>query len=284
MTRPATVRHLPEIGITVISRWVFNCYVIHDRGDDRPVVVDLGLPSYVGTVEQVLRDRGQELSDLGGVVATHGHVDHVGGIPSLSTAAAASVPLLLPRTIEAMLGGTAPLRSPGPRAMARILPVLTGQPRDFGAVRELAPVRSQIGYDGRGIQFPRPADTWLADGDVLPGSTDWQVLHTPGHTDDSTCLYHAPTRTLISGDSVVSFEGRAWCNPEYVDVTLSAESESRLRSLDVEHVLPGHGPVVEGRDVMGRALSFDDRPPRSGALRSLWRIAADHSRRHHAHG
>ncbi|MFZ4517428.1 MAG: MBL fold metallo-hydrolase [Microthrixaceae bacterium] len=273
MSGAALVRHLPDIGITVISRWVFNCYVVHDRGDGRPMVVDLGLPSQLPVVRRVLREHGGDPGDLGAVVATHGHVDHVAGLTALRPHRDTAV--LLPRTIEALLDGSRPLRSPGPAAMSRILPVVAEQPRDWAAVRELQPLMGTVGYDGRRIAFPVAPDGWLDDGAALPGAPDWQVVHAPGHTDDSTCLYHHPSRTLLSGDSVVSFAGRPWCNPEYVDAELSGGAERRLRSLPVEHLLPGHGLIVTGADVMGDAWSCDDRPPRSGRLRALWRIAVD---------
>ena len=278
MSAPPLVRHLPAIGVTVISRWVFNCYVVHDRGDGRPLVVDLGLPSQVPLVRQVLRTLDLDLDDLGAVMATHGHVDHLGGLGALRAECVADV--LLPRTLEAMVAGSVPLRSPGPRAMAQIIPVLADQPRDLGALTDLRPLTGKAGYDGRSIHLPVTATTWLDDGDRLPDAPDWQVLHVPGHTDDSTCLFHEPSGTLISGDAVVSFDGRAWCNPEYVDRERSAASQERLRSLAVSHLLPGHGRTVIGDDVMGRALSPDDRPPGSGKLRSLWRIVTDEARRH----
>ncbi len=262
----------------MVSRWVFNCYVVHDRGDGRPMVVDLGLPSQVPAVRDVLRGFGADLADLGAAVATHGHIDHVAGLPALRDQVA--VPVLLPRPIGAMLDGEAPLRSPGPRAMAQILPVLGDQPRDLRAAAELRPLLGQIGYDGRSIRFPVRAAAWLEDGDALPDAPGWQVLITPGHTDDSTCLFHADSGTLLSGDAVVSFAGGAWCNPEYVDRQRSAASEDRLRSLAVTTLLPGHGHPVTGPDVLGTAWSFDDRPPGSGKLRALWRIATDHARRH----
>ncbi len=40
---PPVVHTLPEVGITVISAWIFNCYIVHDGGDGRPFVVDPGL-------------------------------------------------------------------------------------------------------------------------------------------------------------------------------------------------------------------------------------------------
>lgn len=280
MGHPVVVRHLPDIGITVVSRWVFNCYVVHDRGDGRPLVVDLGLPSQVSAVREVLRTHDLDPDDLGTVVATHGHVDHVAGLTALRRDERAQV--LVPRTVEAMLSGAHRLRSPGPAAMSRILPVVAEQPRDWGAVRDLRPLTGRIGYDARSIAFPIAIDGWLDDGMALPGAPEWRVIHAPGHTDDATCLHHAPTRTLISGDSVVTFDGRAWCNPEYVDAGASADTAERLRSLPIEHLLPGHGHVVAGSDLMGAAWSHDDRPPRSGRLRALWRIAIDRAgHRHH---
>ncbi|MFN8018624.1 MAG: MBL fold metallo-hydrolase [Acidimicrobiales bacterium] len=278
MSRPVVVHELPEIGVTLVARWVFNCYVIHDRGDGRPMVVDLGLPSQVPVVRDVLRGLGHELGDLGGALATHGHLDHIGGLAALQ--AEAEVAVRYPAAMREMAAGRLPLRSPGPKAMAQIIPVLADQPRDLGSWRELAPMMGRAGYDGRSIHLPVVASGWLDDGDRLPGAPGWEVVHAPGHTDDATCLYHAPSRTLVSGDSVVSFDGQAWCNPEYVDARRSAATEARLRSLPVEHLLPGHGRPVSGPDLMGRALSRDDRPPGSGKLRSLWRIVTDDAAGH----
>lgn len=268
--RPAVVVELPEIGVTAISKWVYNCYVIHDGGDGRPFVVDLGVPSQLPEVEAVVRRLGGELADLGAAVATHGHADHVGGLPDLRAAAGTDV--LLPHAVDEMRAGRCALRPPGLRAVAEILPVLASQPLDLGATLEIKDTMTVIGWDAKGVRLPFEPEGWLHDGDHLPGLPAWQVLSTPGHSDDSTCLYHEPTRTLISGDAVLSVEGRAWCNPEYVDATRSAASEARLRGLAVEHLLPGHGRVVRSPDVMGDALSFRDRPHDLSKLKAVARI------------
>ena len=272
------IRHLPEIGVTAISKWLYNCYVIHDGGDGRPFVVDLGMPSQIPLVAAELRRHDADLADLGAAVATHGHADHVGGLPDLHRSHGTAVHL--PAAIAEMRDGTRPLRPPGLRAVAEILPVMASQPRDLVATREIARTMQQIGWDGKGVRLPFEPDTWLADGDHLPGLPDWQVLTTPGHSDDSTCLYHEPTRTLISGDAVLSVEGKGWFNPEYVDGRLSAATEVRLRGLDVEHLLPGHGLVVQGTDVMGAALGFVERPREASKAKHLVRVLTDHARRH----
>ncbi|HEX2576062.1 MAG TPA: MBL fold metallo-hydrolase [Aquihabitans sp.] len=266
------IEHLPEIGVTVVSRWLFNCYVVHDGGAGQPMVVDLGIPSHVDPVADALRAAG---SDLDGIIAvgTHGHADHVGGLPELRRRTTPTVHL--PRPLADLRDGSLPLRSPGPREISHILPVFGDQPRDLGALREVALASREIGYDHRRVRLPFEPDGWLADGDRVPGAPDWEVVHTPGHTDDSTSLYNASTRTLLSGDAVLSVDRRAWFNPEFVDAERSAATEARLRALDVEHLLPGHGRTVTG-DVMGGALSFRERPPDDGVVRSVRRVLRRH--------
>ncbi len=278
----AVIRQLPEVGITVISKWLYNCYVIHDGGDGRPFVVDLGVPSQLPLVAAELRRLDADLADLSCAVATHGHADHVGGLPDLRAQAGTHVHL--PKAIDEMRAGSRPIRPPGPRAMAQILPVMASQPTDLAATLEIGRTMKAIGWDRKGVRLPFEPESWLVDGDHLPGLPDWQVLNTPGHSDDSTCLHHAPTRTLISGDAVLSVEGRAWFNPEYVDGRMSVATESRLRPLDVEHLLPGHGLVVESPSVMDEALSFSESPADPSKLRALVRVLRNHAGRHPAPG
>ena len=267
------IEELRDLGITWHSRWIFNCYVIHDGGAGRPVIVDLGIPGHLTPIAEDLRRVGADVRDVACVVATHGHADHVGGLPRLRREQ--HVPVALPRRIEAMLAGGS-IRAPGTAQLARILPVMADQTFDLAAVRELGAAAKEIGYDSRAVRFPFTPEWWLSDGDVIPGAPDWQVIATPGHTDDSISLYRSSTRTLISGDAVLSVDGRGWFNPERVDDGDSAATENRLRALDVDQLLPGHGRVVIGAAAMRDAWSFADRPPDSGAVRSLVRIFRHH--------
>lgn len=105
------------------------------------------------------------------------------------------------------------------------------------------------------------------------------MLNAPGHSDDSTCLFHAPTRTLLAGDALLSANGRAWFNPEFVDPELSAISEVRLRALDVEYLLPGHGLVVTGPRVMTEARTHTDQPSIGAKATALWQVLRNHAGR-----
>jgi hypothetical protein len=87
--------------------------------------------------------------------------------------------------------------------------------------------------------------TELKGGETLELSGfPWEVIHTPGHTIDGICLYHEPTRTVISGDSVV---------PDTIaDVDKAGGGRldhylyglKQLLKKDIAHVLPGHGVPV----------------------------------------
>lgn len=255
-----------DLPIAAASRWIFNCYVVEDGGDGRPMVVDAGLPCTALMAVDVLRELDAQSVQI---VATHGHSDHVSGIPRLLSAFSADVHL--PARCEAYLAGEH-ARSPGLREVVKILPVLADQPFDRVASTEFVGEASHIGY-GRSprMRVPFAVTSFLCDGDTVTPTSSWEVLHAPGHSDDSTCLYHRDTATLLSGDAILTHDGRAWFNPEIVDPQFARDTEERLRELDVRHLLPGHGRPIEGRALLRDARSFRQRPSTRGLLASLAR-------------
>lgn len=248
-------------GVTSISRWLFNCYVIHDGGVGAPVVVDAGLPSNGRDAAAHIRDLYGTDTEAACIVSTHGHSDHVGGIHEVASAGGG--PVLLPQRCADYLAGTA-APTPGPRELVKILPVMRDQPFDFGALREMFGAARVAGYGQQRMRMPSPPDGYLDDGDRLPGTAGWTVLHTPGHTEDSTCLYHAESATLFSGDTVLTEGGIAWFNPEITDGGASSRTEDRLREIPVEHLFPGHGRPLRGTDLLRTGRSYRDTPPRRG--------------------
>lgn len=85
-------------------------------------------------------------------------------------------------------------------------------------------------------------DIILGEGDIVG---ELKVLHTPGHTPGSICLFSEQDRVLFSGDTVFS-DG---CFGRYDFPGGSrkelARSIDRLAFLDVEGLYPGHGEPVE---------------------------------------
>jgi glyoxylase-like metal-dependent hydrolase (beta-lactamase superfamily II) len=247
-----------DIGITRVSRWIFNCYIIH-RGEQGPIVVDPGLPGAIHDLVPVMTELGLELDERVAVCATHAHSDHVAGAPALASRTCGTVHL--PGASQAYLNGTRP-RSPSLRAIARIWPTVFDQPIDRRGVADAARGAKIAGYGTKaGMRWPeRQPVEFLLDGDHLPGAPEWEVISAPGHSDDSTAFWHERTQTLLSGDAVLSVGGRAWITPETVDDEASAKTSARLRQLDVNHLLPGHGRPVHGVGVMAAALLPSDGP------------------------
>lgn len=74
---------------------------------------------------------------------------------------------------------------------------------------------------------------------------DLEVIYTPGHTIDGLCFYHAPTRTMFTGDTVLPHSMAA------PDTKVAGGRMDHyfyaIRTLlkrDIDHVLPGHGGVA----------------------------------------
>jgi hydroxyacylglutathione hydrolase len=104
-----------------------------------------------------------------------------------------------------------------------------------GLLEDMQSLAIQFGSRSPGL----PPDRLLSDGDRIGGL---EVLHTPGHTPGSICLYSSGERLLFSGDTAAL-----------------ERSLARLGTLPVKGLYPGHGsPVDEGgrRHIAAAAALF----------------------------
>jgi glyoxylase-like metal-dependent hydrolase (beta-lactamase superfamily II) len=88
------------------------------------------------------------------------------------------------------------------------------------------------------------ADVLLKDSDIIDGLT---VIHTPGHTDGSICLY-LPNRALFVGDALLTNDERELSLPRKsmsMDMNLVVKSIRKISQLEYSLLLPGHGPPIE---------------------------------------
>lgn len=86
-------------------------------------------------------------------------------------------------------------------------------------------------------------DVLLVDGQVLRlGDREFEVLHTPGHSEDSICLYCARERTLFAGDTPLDVKTPGGSHPGELLASLE-----RIASRDVATIYAGHAsPVTSG--------------------------------------
>jgi glyoxylase-like metal-dependent hydrolase (beta-lactamase superfamily II) len=88
-------------------------------------------------------------------------------------------------------------------------------------------------------------DLFLQSGPIDLGENTWQVIHTPGHSPGSICLYWEKEKVLISGD-VIFNPGIGRTDLPGGDSSQIIVSFELLRKLAVHHLLPGHGNLLAG--------------------------------------
>ncbi len=190
---------------------------------ERTMLVDagtgLGHDRVVSEVRRILGDRRLDL-----IVATHCHYDHVGGLKALADEF-------------------------GSQVMAGEMDSRTIREAD----RELV-----LGDLFESEMAPVPDVSDLGDGDVVDlGGTRFHVMHTPGHTRGSICLYDAESKSLISGDTL--FEngiGRTdFPGGSFTDLR---NSLVRISNVDIRELYPGHGIICRnyGPAYMNRILTL----------------------------
>lgn len=85
--------------------------------------------------------------------------------------------------------------------------------------------------------------TIVFDGNLTLRAGDhiFELIHTPGHTPGQLAVYVPEEGVVFTGDTI--FSGcQTWLMTSDVEQWLDALET--IRGLDIEHILPGHGPVV----------------------------------------
>jgi len=92
-------------------------------------------------------------------------------------------------------------------------------------------------------------DILLEEGDLTIGDQVFQVIHTPGHSPGSICLYQPDKKVLFTGD-VVFNQGIGRTDLPGGNGPELKESIQKISRLDVSLLLTGHGDMVSGRDAV----------------------------------
>ncbi len=183
----------------------------HVRGRDKDLLLD------TGTGVLSLRAQVAQLTERPPVcVASHTHFDHIGGHHEFEE-----------RLVHA--------------AEADILAAPDDERTLLSANREACfQALPYAGFDiGRYGIAAAPATRLVAEGDIVDlGDRHFEVMHLPGHSPGSICLWEAATRTLLSGDVVT--EGAPIDEHYHSDIPDYIASLERLRDLPAEIVHPGH--------------------------------------------
>jgi hydroxyacylglutathione hydrolase len=182
-----------------------NCSVIGDEQTHEAMVIDPG-----DQIEHILKILAAENLTLKQIVVTHAHIDHVGGAMKLKGATGA--PILMNQNDEALL------------KMLDVQAAWIGM-RPPGAVK---------------------VDEAVGEGRVLKvGGIRSNVMHTPGHTEGSICLYFPEQKTLVAGDTLFAGSiGRTDLPGGSFDKIMRSLHHQLMQLPDDTQVVPGHGPVT----------------------------------------
>ena len=148
-----------KIEVIPVGPLQMNCSVLIDEKTGESAVIDPGAEP-----ERIL-------SQLKGtnpkfILATHGHIDHVGQVKKLKERL--KIPFLMHRADLFLIND----------------PLWAGFDK----------------YIGASLPCPEPDDL-LEDGQVIQvGSQKLKVIHTPGHTPGHCCFYQEEEKILVAGD------------------------------------------------------------------------------------
>jgi glyoxylase-like metal-dependent hydrolase (beta-lactamase superfamily II) len=235
-----------------------NCYLVEG---DAPVLIDPGPRSVeaLAELEAALAERGLGVRDVGLVLVTHQHLDHIGMAGSLAERAGAEVACLAP--LADMLADV-------DAALAADDDYQVGVMLRNGVPEETALTLRDITASFRRFAGPARVTRRLADGDRLdlgPGRT-LRVLHVPGHSPTDTTFLDEERAIAFAGDHLIA---RISSNPVIhrpisgpVDparrtavLARYLDSLGRTRDLDLSLVLSGHGrPIDDHRSLIDERI------------------------------
>ena len=180
-----------------------NCSILGDETSGEAIVVDPG--DDISKIVSILKQQNLTVKYI---LVTHAHIDHIAGAAELKKLTGA--------------------------------PVFYNQ-NDMPLVKGMD---MQAGWLGVPAPEVAPPDVPLVDGQKISVSgISGTVLHTPGHTPGSVCLYIPEHSLLLAGDTLFAGSIGRTDLPGGDGRQIIASIRSKLMALpDETRVVPGHGP------------------------------------------
>ena len=180
-----------------------NCSILGDEASGEAIVVDPG-----ADIPRIMAVLNRHKLTVKQILITHAHIDHIAGAARLKHLTGA--------------------------------PILYN-PRDLPLVKMMD---VQAGWLGIPTPEVLPPDDTLEEGRVIAiTGLSGNILHTPGHTQGSVCLYLPTQQLLLAGDTLFAGSvGRTDLPGGDGPMLIRSIQEKLLPLPDETVVFPGHGP------------------------------------------
>ena len=201
-----------------------NTYVVlgetHAGGAGHLTVIDTGMPGNAPRIIEFLKSLGKERIDSYTIILTHPDIDHSGSVAEIKEKLA-TVKVAIHEADASRLTGEKP-----PKEVRGLTGLLFKAISPFMKFKPVTP------------------DILLKDGEQVDGLG---VIHTPGHTQGSICLYSERLKAMFVGDALRTDKNRRPRLPSAAMTFNIEEAKNSIRkiaSYEFELLLPGHGPPI----------------------------------------
>ena len=189
------------------------------RGDYKNVLIDSGVDKNFSKLQKSLLTLGLKIRDIDIVINTHEHFDHIGANRYFQDYALIAA-------------------------------------HRFAATKITVEDRYVTMYKSGDLNAPSlKVHLWLESKSRFNlGNYSLNIIHTPGHTSGSICIYEPVRKILFAGDTVfaggtLSYIGESGSVGDYID------SISHLATRKINELYPGHGKVSKSpEDDMQKAI------------------------------
>jgi hydroxyacylglutathione hydrolase len=189
------------------------------RGDYKNVLIDSGVDKNFSKLQKSLLTLGLKIRDIDIVINTHEHFDHIGANRYFQDYALIAA-------------------------------------HRFAATKITVEDRYVTMYKSGDLNAPSlRVHLWLESKSRFNlGNYSLNIIHTPGHTSGSICIYEPVRKILFAGDTVfaggtLSYIGESGSVGDYID------SISHLATRKINELYPGHGKVSKSpEDDMQKAI------------------------------
>jgi hydroxyacylglutathione hydrolase len=186
-----------------------SCHSYLIKGDYKNVLIDSGLDQNFPKLEKALLSLGIKVKDIDIVINSHEHFDHIGANRYF---------------------------------------------QDYALIAAHRFAATKITFEDRYVTMytsgdlnepPLKVHLWLEDKFHFDlGNYNLEVIHTPGHTSGSVCIYEINCKVLFTGDTVfgqgtLSYIGESGSVGDYIN------SIGRLGTMKINHIYPGHGSISQ---------------------------------------